>query len=137
MKSVVIRVLTAWGIIIALGAMQTAGAAGPLPLKEGRYVLEGVPCDRGYADNTLHYYLGDNNSYCIGVPHGEWKIIQVRNKGNIYDVKLDSMYKGVDGIVKENRTILIKSPTSFSVRDYPAKQKKSEKKEQVFRWCDE
>jgi hypothetical protein len=137
MKSVVIAVLTVLGIIIASGAMQTAGAAGPLPLKEGRYVLEGVPCDRGYAGNTLHYYLGDDNSYCIGVPHGEWKIIQSHNKGNVYDIKVDGMYKGVDGIVKEKRTIIIKSPTSFAIRDYPEKQTKSKGKEQVFRWCDE
>ena len=42
MKSVVIRVLIALGIMVASGAVQTAGAEGPLPLKQGRYVLEGV-----------------------------------------------------------------------------------------------
>jgi hypothetical protein len=137
MKSVVIRVLIALGIMAALGAVQTASAEGPLPLKEGRYVLEGVPCDKGNAYNTLHYYLGDDNSYCIGVPHGEWKIIHVRNNGNVYYVKLHSIYKGVDGIVTENRTILIKSATSFSIVNYPEKPTKSPQKEQVFRWCDD
>lgn len=137
MKSVVIRVLIALGIVVASGAVQTAGAAGPLPLKEGRYVLEGVPCDKGYAYNTLHYYLGDDNSYCIGVPHGEWKITQVQNNGNVYHVKLHSIYKGVDKIVKENRTILIKNATSFSIPNYPEKQTKTKKKEQIFRWCDD
>lgn len=137
MKSVMIRVLIAFGIMVALGAVETASATGPLPLKEGTYVLEGVPCDRGNAYNTLHYYIGDDNSYCIGVPHGEWKIIHVHNDGNVYYVKVHSIYKGVDGIATENRTILIKSATSFSIRNYPEKQKKSKQKEQVFRWCND
>ena len=137
MKSVVIRVLIALGIMVALGAMETASAAGPLPLKPGTYVLEGVPCDKGYAGNTLHYYLGDDNSYCIGVPHGEWKIIQVHNNGNIYHVTLRCIYKGVEGIATEHRTILIKSATSFSIRNFPEKPKNSKQKEQVFRWCDD
>ena len=137
MKSVVIRVLMAWGIMVASGAVQTAGAAGPLPLKEGTYVLESVPCDKRYAGNTLHYYQGDDNSYCIGVPHGEWKITRVHNNGNAYHVTLRCIYKGVEGIATEHRTIFIKSATSFSIPNYPEKQTKSKKKEQVFRWCDD
>jgi hypothetical protein len=137
MKSVVISLLIAFGIMVASGAVETASAAGPLPLKPGTYVLEGVPCDKGYAGNTLHYYLGDDNSYCIGVPHGEWKITHVHNDGNVYYIKVRSMYKGVDGIATENRTILIKSATSFSILNYPEKQTKTKKKEHVFRWCDD
>ncbi len=137
MKNIVVRVLITFGIIVALGALQAASADGPLPLKQGRYVLEGVPCDRGYAGNTLHYYIGDENVYCIGVPHGEWKITQIHNNGNVYYVTLRSIYKGVDGIATEHRTISIKSPTSFSIHNYPEKQKRTMKKEQVFRWCDE
>jgi hypothetical protein len=137
MKSVVIRVLIAFGIMVAWGAVPTASAAGPLPIKPGRYVLEGVPCDKGNAYNTLHYYLGDDNSYCIGVPHGEWKITRVDNNGNVYHVTLSCIYKGVDKIATEHRTIIIKSATSFSILNYPEKQKNSKQKEQVFRWCDE
>jgi hypothetical protein len=137
MKSLMIWVLIALGIVVASGAVQTASAEGPLPLKQGRYVLEGVPCDKGYAYNTLYYYKGDENDYCIGVPHGEWKIIQIRNNGKVYHMKVKSIYKGVDGIATEHRTIIIKSATSFSIPNYPEKQTNSKEKAQVFRWCDD
>jgi hypothetical protein len=137
MKSVVVRVLIALVFMAALGAGQTSGADGPLPIKEGRYVLEGVPCDRGTTGDRLYYYAGDNNYYCIGIPHGECKIIQVYNKGNIYYVTLSCMARGVEGVFTDKKIISVKSTTSFSIYNYPYEQKKTKKKEQIFRWCDD
>ena len=137
MKSIVVRVLITFGIMVALGNVPTASADGPLPLKQGRYVLEGIPCDRGNAGNTLHYYIGDENNYCIGVPHGEWQITQVHHNRNVYDITVQTIYKGVSGIATEHRTIIIKSTTLFSILNYPETQINSSKKGQVFRWCDD
>jgi hypothetical protein len=136
MKSVVARLVIAVITLAALGAGPAAGADKPLPLKEGRYVLKDVPCDRGISADTLHYYLGDNNNYCIGVPHGEWEITKVRNKGNVYYVTVRSIYKGVEGILAEHKTILVKSSTSFSVYNYPSAPK-GKKKPRIFRWCND
>jgi len=137
MKNVAAMVLMALAILAALGAGQTAGAEGPLPLKQGRYVLEGVPCDRGTTGDRLYYYVGDENDYCLGVPHGECKITQVRNQGNVYYVTLRCLVKGVKDISTKHWTISVKSPTSFSILNYPEEQKTKKKKEQVFRWCDD
>ena len=137
MISLAVRVLTALVVLAVLLPGQTARADGPLPLKPGIYVLAGVPCGGGTAADRLYYYLGDKNVYCFGIPHGECKITHVRNQGKIYYVTLQCLAKGVEGKFTWHWTITVKSPTSFSVREYPEKPTGAEKKERVFRWCDD
>jgi hypothetical protein len=118
--------------IVVLGSVPFACAAGPLPLKTGTYVLDGVPCDQANADSTVYYYVTGNNVYAFGVvPHGEWRIIKVRKDDNIYYLICECQYKGLEKPIIEYKKITIKNPTSFSIENYP----KEGKKQQIFRWC--
>ena len=135
MKSVVVRMLIALVIMAALVAGQTARADGPLPLKQGTYVAEGVlPCDR--AGNAYRIYYEDlEEGYGFSWPHSACTITKVRNKGNVYYVTQKGIFKGVEGIVTVHLTITVKSETSFSIISNSLEPKNTKKKERAYRWC--
>jgi hypothetical protein len=134
MKSAVTRVLIALAIMAAFGAGQTARADGPLPLKQGVYVSEDVPCDRATNANRV-YYEDLEEGYGISWPHSAFTITQVRKKGNIYYVTQQGIFKGVEGIVTKHMIITVKSETSFSILNDAEEQKRTKKKEHAYRWC--
>jgi hypothetical protein len=136
MKGVMARVLIAFVIIVALGAVQTASADGPLPIKQGVYVSEGVPCNKATNANRV-YYEALENGYGLSWPHSECKITHVRNKGNVYYITQRCGFKGVEGIIIKHMTITVKSETSFSILNDTEERKGAKKKEHVYRWCDD
>jgi hypothetical protein len=130
MKSLV-RVWIALVILAALGAGSTAGAEGPLPLKQGSYVLEGVPCAEATNANRI-YYENLEEGYGISWPHSAGIITKVRKKGNVYYVTQEGEFKGVKGIVTMHLTISVKSETSFSILYDSLEPKKITR---AYRWC--
>jgi len=117
--------------MVALGAGQTARGDGPLPLKQGTYVTEGVlPCAR--AGNAHRIYYEDlEEGFGLSWPHSACTITQVRNKGNVYYVTQQGIFKGVK-VVTSHLTISVKSETSFSIL-YDSLEPK--KKERAYCWC--
>ena len=134
MKSVGVRVLIALVIMAALGVGPTAAADGPIPLKQGVYVSEGVPC-AGATNAHRVYYEKLEKGYGLSWPHTACEITQVQKKENVYYLTERCVFKGVEGILTKHLTIAVKGETSFSILYDSLEQKNTKKKERAYRWC--
>jgi hypothetical protein len=133
-KDGVVKALIALAIIAVLGVGQTARAEGPLPLKQGSYVREEVPCNEATNANRI-YYENLEDGYGISWPHSACIITQVRKIDNVYYVTQKCVFKGIVGEITKHLTITIKNETSFSILNDADEQKMTKKKEQTYRWC--
>jgi len=129
-----VKILIAFAIMAALGAGQTARAEGPLPLKQGSYVREEVPCNEATNANRI-YYENLEEGYGISWPHSACIITNVHQKGNVYYVTQKCIFKGIEGEITKHLKITIKNETSFSILNDADEQKRTKKREQAYRWC--
>jgi hypothetical protein len=128
------RVWIALVMMAALGAGPTAWADGPLPLKQGVYVLAGVPCD--HATNASRItYENLEEGYGLSWPHSVCIITKVRKQGDVYYLTERGRFKGIEGEITAHLTLTIKSETSFSIIYDSLAPKKTRKKEKAYRWC--
>ena len=110
-------------VLAAFDAAQLVNAADKLPLKQGLYVREGVPCDTAPNADIINYW-GEG----LGSAHELGTIIKMRKKGNIYYIseKIQGLGGvGGEGTYIEKSTIIIKSRTSFVYGDGG----------DTYRWC--
>lgn len=134
MKSAVIRGSIIIGILAALSTAPPVKAGeAKLPLQHGLYVPEGVECPKpgqGPVPSESYIYHGEGLSF----PRGRCKITQVRHQGNIYYLTQRCVCKGED-IITFNMTLIIKSKTSFLIINDAEEQKRTKKKEILYRYC--
>lgn len=135
MKSASVKVLMVFVILTALSAAQTVIAGEPLPLKHGLYVPEDCPCESINNAMDLRYYSGKG----LGMGSGtKCTIINVRNNGNVYYITQKVIYEDkLEGTPAKtiNETITIKNITAFSTPNDANEQKRTKKKETVYRLC--
>lgn len=136
MKRIVVGLLIVWVILAIFSAAQTVSAGEPkLPLQYGLYVGEGVECPKlGElpVPSVSFFYYGED----LSSPRCKCKIACVHNDGNVYYIRQQCLCKGED-IITTNWTIIIKSRTLFSILNDEEKQKITNKKEIIYRYCPE
>ena len=137
MKDGVVKALIALAIIAVLGVGQTARAEGPLPLKQGVYVREGVPCNEATNTSRIADRVTYENQETYGFyfPHIDYgfDITQVRKIEGVYYVTLKGGFKEREST--KHLTITIKNEKSFSILNDAEEQKRTNEKERRYRWC--
>jgi hypothetical protein len=133
MKSAAVKVLMIFAVLSALCAAQTLSAADKLPLKQGLYVREGVPCESAPNADIINFW-GDG----LGSAHVFGTITHMRKNGNVYNItqKMEGLGGvGGEGTYIEKSTIIIKSRMSFAFPNDKDEEKRTKKKETLYRWC--